>query len=408
LRNQLTDAAIRRAKPQAKPYIMTDGQGLFLIVNPDGSKWWRLKITVAGKRRTMGLGVYPDVELGDARDRRDEARKIVAAGGDPVQARRAPANEEDASFRNLAEKWMAANRSEWKDRTYRIRKKRLERHVFPEIGTKDIRTIDPTEMLRVIRKIEATGVAELPWRMNADCGAIFRFAIASGWKTRDPTADIKDAIKKQPAVTHHAFIRPAEMGHFLAQLHDPELGIDEVTRDALMLTILTVSRTVEVRFARAAEFEGLGGDRPQWRIPASRMKMNREHLVPLSRQAAGIVLRRIALGTDLLFARRTKSGAISENTMLYGLYRAGYHSRATVHGFRRTFSTLANEATTVVAGVEQRMWTADAIERALAHVPSDKVRAAYNAAEYLPERRRMLQWWADWLDRERSIIELIG
>lgn len=387
---------------------MTDGKGLYLLVNPNGSKWWRFNFMLGGKRRVMGFGVYPDVELGDARTRRDEARKQVATGVNPIEARRAGAVvEEDATFRAVAEKWLAANRKGWNDRTYNIRRNRLERHVFPEIGKRDVRDIGPTDMLRLIQKIEGTGVAELPWRMNSDCGAIFRFAIASGWECRNPTTDIKDAITKQPPVKHHAFIRPAEMGAFLAGLHDPELAIDEVTLDALMLTILTVSRTVETRFAHSSEFEGLSGDKPQWRIPAERMKMRREHIVPLPRQAVEIVRRR--MGSGLLFKRKTNSGVLSENTMLYAMYRAGYHSRATVHGFRRTFSTLANDTTiTNDRSEEVAMWHPDWVERTLAHVPADKVRAAYNAAEYVGPRRRLLQWWADWLDVERRVAELIG
>jgi integrase len=407
LQDRLTDAAIRKARPRDKPYKLTDGRGLYVIVNKNGSRWWRFNFTLAGKRRTMSLGVYPDVELGDARTERDRIRKQVAAGVDPIAARRAPP-EADATFEAVALQWMEANRAEWNDRTYRIRKARLERHVFPEIGSQDVRSIEPTEMLRVIRKIEQTGVSELPWRMRADCGAIFQFAIASGLQARDPTSDIRNAIRKQAPVAHRAFIRPADMGAFLVKLIDGEA--DEFTIDALTLTILTVSRTVEVRFAAAAEFEGLDGERPQWRIPAARMKMKREHIVPLSRQAVAIVERRLAAADGgLLFRRRTRSGAMSENTMLYAMYRAGFHSRATVHGFRRTFSTLANEAVTRNdAGEEVPLWHSDWIERQLAHVPDNKVRAVYNAAEYLSQRRRLLQWWADWLDQERETASLIG
>jgi integrase len=203
------------------------------------------------------------------------------------------------------------------------------------------------------------------------------------------------------------------MGEFLSKLSEDEKE-EQDTKDALMLTILTAVRTDELRFARKAEFEEMDGEKPLWRIPRERMKMGREHLIPLSSQAAAIVRRRLENLPErqlLLFGRATKSGTISENTMLYGLYRLGYHSRATVHGFRRTFSTLANEATKMVDGEEVPMWHPDWVERCLAHVPEDQVRAAYNAAEYLPQRRRLLQWWADWLGQkleEARIGRLIG
>jgi len=410
---RLSDTAIRKAKGREKPYRMTDAKGLYVLVQPDGARWWRLDFTLSGKRRTMGLGVYPDVELGDAREKRDRFRKLIAAGIDPVKQRRTGAGEADASFKAVALQWFEANRHEWSDRTYTVKKRRFEQHIFPEIGHKDIRAIEPPEMLRVIRQIEDRGTTDLPRRMRADCGSVFRFAIASGWQTRDATADIKGALKKRKKTVHRAFIRPNDMGEFLLKLSEDQKEAQD-TKDALLLTILTAVRTDELRFAHKSEFEDIDGEKPLWRIPKGRMKMDREHLIPLSGQAAAIVRRRLEHlpgRQPLLFGRGTRSGSISENTMLYCLYRLGYHSRATVHGFRRTFSTLANEATKIIDGEEVPMWQPDWVERCLAHVPEDQVRAAYNAAEYLPQRRRLLQWWADWLDDQRqleSVRKLIG
>lgn len=406
----LSDMSVRKAKPRDKAYRLTDARGLYLLVKPDGARWWRLDFTFNSKRRTMSLGVYPDVELGDARDERDRARKLIAAGIDPVQERRTGAGHADASFKAVALLWFDANRDHWSQRTYDVKMRRFEQHIFPEIGRKDIRTIEPTEMLRLIRRIEEGGASDLPRRMRADCGSIFRFAIASGWQTRDVTADIKGALRKRRHVEHRAFIRPSEIGEFLLKLDEDETEQQD-TKDALLLTILTAVRTDELRFAVRREFEDLDSERPLWRIPKERMKKHREHLVPLSAQAVAIIKRRL---TDLpereklLFGRQTRSGTISENTMLYCLYRLGYHSRATVHGFRRTFSTIANEATKDVDGEEVPMWHPDWVERALAHVPEDKVRAAYNAAEYLPQRRRLLQWWADWLDQQLELKRIVG
>lgn len=407
----LTDIAIRKAKGRDKPFKLTDEKGLYLIVRPDGAKWWRQDFTLPGlPRRTMGLGTYPDVDLSAARGERDRIKKLVADGIDPVRERKGT-NDEDATFKSVALKWMLSQRDEWTARNYDVLMRRLERLIFPDLGRKDIRRIEPTDLLATIRKIEAEGSTELPGRMNGICGRIFRFAIAEGWAARDPSNDIRDALKKRPPVKHHAFIRPAKMGAFLNQLED-SLDEEPDTVDAMRFTILTAVRSAEARFAHVAEFEGLDRAAPQWRIPPERMKRRREHLVPLSKQAASLVRKRIAMlrpGQTLLFGRPTRSGVISENTMIFALYRLGYRSRATMHGFRSTFSTHANDTTTVdERGLEVRLWDPDWIERQLAHVPENKVRSAYNSAEYLPARRRLLQWWADWLDEQQQLARIIG
>ena len=332
----LSDTAIRKAKGRERPYRLTDERGLYLLVQPDGARWWRFDFSMNGKRRTMSLGVYPDVDLADARKERDRFRKFIARGIDPVKARRTGAGETEASFKALALQWFEANRDHWSKTTFEIKKRRFEQHIFPDIGPKDIRTIEPIEMLGVIRKIEDRGTTDLPRRMRADCGSVFRFAIASGWETRDATADIKGALKKRKKTVHRAFIRPSEMGEFLLKLNEDDKE-EQDTKDALMLTILTAARTDELRFAHKAEFEDIDGEKPLWRIPKERMKMDREHLIPLSSQAAVIVRRRLEELPErqpLLFGRGTVSGSISGNTMLYCLYRLGYHSRATVHGPR--------------------------------------------------------------------------
>src|SRR3982750_3819556 len=206
----LSDTAIRKAKGREKPYRLTDERGLYALVQPDGARWWRLDFILNGKRRTMGLGVYPDVELADARKERDRIRKLIAAGIDPVKQRRTGAGEADASFKAVALQWFEASRDEWSDITYEVKKRRFDQHIFPELGHKDIRTIEPAEMLKIIRTIEDRGTTDLPRRMRADCGSVFRFAIASGWQTRDATADIKGALKKRKKTVHRAFIRPSE------------------------------------------------------------------------------------------------------------------------------------------------------------------------------------------------------
>jgi len=402
----LTDIALRKAKAQDRPQRLSDEKGLYILLQPSGAKWWRLDFRLGGARHTMSIGTYPEVDLAAARVERDRIRKLVSAGIDPVHARK-KTSDDDHRFEIVARRWIDAQRQRWDPKHAATILRRLKENAFPFIGQRDIRTIDTGDLLDIARRMESRGVFESSSRMNAHCGKIFRFAIAEGLAARDPSHDIKDALTPKPPVKHRAALSAAQMPRFLVQLAD---DVDEEidTRDAMKLTILTAVRTVEARFATVDEFEDIDGPAPLWRLPAERMKMRLPHLVPLSTQAAALVRRRIAMlrpGQKLLFERRTRSGVISENTMLYGLYRLGYRGRATMHGFRRVFSTLANEA-----GKNR-----DHIERQLAHVEGSGVRAAYNSAEYLPERRKLLQWWADWLDaqeaagrREIDIDALIG
>lgn len=405
----LSDMAVRKAKATERPYRLMDDRGLYLLVHPDGAKWWRLDFKLNNKRRTMSFGRYPDVELAKARDDRDAARKLIAVGVDPVRARKST-KALDNSFEAFARRWIKKQEAEWTDRYRDFVISRLEANIFPEIGAKFVGGIEPPEMLACIRRIEGRGALEVSNRMNNVCGRIFRSAIAEGIATRDPTPDIREALTKSPPKKHRAALKPAQMPAFLVKLTDD--GEEETdTLDAMWLTLTTAVRTVETRFAAKDEFEGLDGPSPLWRLSPERMKMENEHLVPLSKQAVKLVKRRLGMmrpGQKLLFARPTRSGTISENTMLYALYRLGYRGRATMHGFRGTFSTVANSATRVVGDEEVRLWDRDWIELQLAHVERDEVRAAYNAAEYLPQRRRLMQWWADWLDSQLELARLIG
>lgn len=405
----LSDLSVRKAKPREKPYKLTDESGLFLIVNPSGSKWWRLNFTMAGQpRRTMSLGIYPDVELAEARAERERIRKLVRQGIDPVRERKREAGDAAATFEAVARRWLNARRKKWTDKYASEIENRLNVNVFPYIGKRDIRALEAADMLTVMRRIQGRGVIETAIRLNGQCGQIFQFAVAEGYAARDVAHDIRAALESRPKVQHRKRVDVKEMPTFLAALAaDDTLDVD--TKDAMRLTILTAVRTTETLYADVREFSGLEGDEPLWRIPKERMKMEREHLVPLSRQAADLIKRRIAMlrpGQTLLFARPTKSGTLSSNTLIFGLYRLGWHSKATIHGFRSVFSTVANESL---------LWNPDAIEWQLAHVSKNKVRSAYNAAQLMPERRGMLQWYADWIDAqeragksERAITALIG
>ncbi len=389
----LTDTALRKAKGAAKPYRKADGGGLFILVNPNGKRLWRLAYRFAGKQKRMALGVYPIVSLAAARKARDAAKEQLARGLDPAQIRK---HEKQAlrmatgnSYEAIAREWYDAQLARWTPEHAGRVIRRLERDIFPYIGKRPISEIEPPELLDVLRRIEARGALDIVKRQREHCGQIFRFAIASGRAKRDPAADLRGALKASPPKQHLAAMPRNELPSFLRQLDDYD-G-DPITRLALKFTILTLVRTKELRSAEWRELEGLGWDTPLWRIPAARMKMRREHIVPLPHQAVAILkeLHPLTSYSPYLFPSASKKGFMSENTLLYALYRMGYHSRATVHGFRSVASTILNE----------NGFNADWIERQLAHDEANKIRGAYNAAQYLQGRREMLQWYGDYLDK---------
>jgi integrase len=392
----LSDTSLRNAKGREKPYKISDGGGLFVLISPEGKRFWRLSYRFGGKQKTMALGVYPAVGLADARDARSAAKEKLAKRIDPGEARKlekqALLRSAENSFEVIAREWHKHKKDALTARYAGQVMDRLEADVFPQIGKWQIDKIEPLQLLAMLRKIEARGALTMAKRIKEHCGQIFRFAIVTGRATRDPSADLRGALKPSPRVTHHKAIHRDELPGLLRAIeaYDGET----TTRLALKLVILTLVRTTELRAGRWSEFEGLDTDAPLWRIPAERMKMGREHLVPLPRQAVPVLaeLRRLSGHASHLFPAPTKEGVMSNNTMLFALYRMGYHSRATIHGFRGVGSTILNE----------QGFTADAVERQLAHDDADEVRGAYNAAEYLPERRAMLQWFADHLDAVRQ------
>jgi len=402
----LTDVEIKALSSSGKPLKKADGGGLFLLVEPNGSKLWRLSYRFAGKQKTLSGGRYPHVKLAAARKWRDEAKTLLASGIDPSMARkegkrRARAAEEN-SFESVARSWMAANARAWSPRYARVIKVRLETDIFPEIGSLGISQIDPATMLRVIRKIEDRGSIDMAHRVRNYCGEVFRFGIAEAKCTADPTRDIAPAMKRKPPTRHRAKVEARDLPAFFAKLAKDE-G-EHMSHLALRWTILTMVRTQETRFAEWSEFEGLDGPEPLWRIPAHRMKMRTEHVVPLPPQAIKLLdeIRPInpflAVGNERLSSylfpvATSKSGTISENRMLDIMYRMGLRGKATVHGFRGLASTVLNES---------GEFSSDWIEMQLAHIPRG-VRAAYNSARYLDHRRRMMNWWADYLQTAEAM-----
>ena len=386
----LSDAKVRNAKPRPRPYKIADGEGLFLLITPTGSKYWRLKYFFAGKEKMLALGVYPAVNLADARERRAQARKVLAAGRAPGEAKkdakRLAIFKSANAFEVVAREWIEQRKHEWAPSSVRTMLGRLEQHILPNLGQRPIADISPPDVLAMLRVVEGTGALETARRVMQMCGQIFMYAIATGRAERNPVPDLRGALKT-PVTRHYSFLKASDLPLFLRHLESYDGNLQ--TKLALRFLLLTFVRTNELRGAQWAEIDW---DKAEWRIPAERMKMRELHIVPLSRQTLANLrdLEKLSGTRQYVFPNQHNPATfMSENTMLYALYRMGYHSRTTGHGFRSTASTILNE----------HEFRADVIERQLAHSERDTVRAAYNHAQYLPERRKMMQWWADYLDK---------
>lgn len=391
----LSDPKIRGARPREKAYKLADGAGLYLLVTPDGAKYWRLKYRYAGKEKLLALGVYPKVRAPKAREKRDEAKQILSSGRDPSAARkeekRILSTVRERTFEPIARAWLdpknRQNGKLWtKDHADRVRES-LEDDVFPDLGFRPIAEITAPELLAVLRKIQARGALETAQRVLQRCRAVFGFAMAHGLCPGNPAAEAElHKLLRAPERKNRPALAEADLPEFLAKLE--AYDGHELTKLAIRLLLLTFVRPGELRFAEWIEFDEKAAE---WRIPAERMKMRAPHTVPMSRQALQLLdrLRPLSGGGRYLFPGQGKPRSpMSENTILYALYRMGYHSRATGHGFRATASSILNE----------QGWKPDAIERQLAHVERNRVRAAYHRSEYMDERRKMMQAWADYLD----------
>ncbi|RNF33706.1 tyrosine-type recombinase/integrase [Paracoccus methylarcula] len=387
----LTEQQIRALKPQAKAYRKGDRDGLYLQVTPSGGKHWRLNYSFQGKQKTASFGSYPEVNLYNARQELAKAKDLLRDGIDPNAAKKAdggPSDPEGETFQSVATRWFKLNKDQWASSYYNRMRNRMVRDCFPEIGGKPVASITPADVLACIRKIEERGAIETGRRIHQIMGAAFRFAVAENLIPFDPSRDIGSALAPKPKVQHRAAMPADQIGDFLKSLDG--YRVDPVTVAAMRLVIFTVVRTSELRFAEWSEFEDLDGKEPLWRIAGPKMKMRRDHLVPLSRQAVQVLKELKPLTGHQRFVFLSQQAGmkkpISENTMLYTLYRSGHHSRATTHGFRSSFSTWSNESG----------WNRDWIEMCLAHVDGS-VRSAYNHALYLGQRRKLLQAWADFI-----------
>jgi integrase len=392
---RLTEQKLRSLKPRDKVYRVADSDGLCIEVHPSGARYWRYRYRFVGKAKMQSLGVYPEVTLAEAREALQGARKALRGGEDPIQQRQ---RDEQArriaganTFEAVAREWLQQQEKRLATTTYDKAEWMLEQFAFPWVGARPISEIDAPEMLALLRRIEERGKLETAHRVKQRCSQIFRYAIATGRATRDPCPDLRGALAS-PKTEHHASITdPNELGHLLKALDGYKGNL--VTAAALRLAPLVFVRPGELRHAEWAEFDL---EEAQWRIPGAKMKMGETHLVPLSQQAVAILRELQPLtgkGRYVFPGVRSSARPMSENTVLAALRRLGYtNDQMTGHGFRSTASTRLHEMG----------WNSQVIERQLAHAERNKVKAAYNYAEYLPERRRMMQAWADYLDGLKS------
>ena len=394
--SQLTDTKVRNAKPAEKPYKLQDGQGLYLDVRPSGAKIWRYRYWKAdGKDGLYTVGEYPAVSLSDARKERELARQQVKDGRNPTQVREAERmeriGEAATTFEGVAREWIEHNRESWSERYCEQAETFLAADVFPVIGAFPIKTVKAPHLLPIIKKVEGRGAPSIAVLIRQWAGQIFRYAVATNRAEDDPTGALKGALKRRQ-VRHNPPLSKENIPVLLAKLE--KYGGYIPTKIAVKLMLLTFTRTQELRMAEWTEFDLDGAE---WRVPAARMKMAKYmlpgevHIVPLSRLAVELLreLHTINGGRTYLFPNlRQPKACMTGTTINRVLERLGFGGEFSGHGFRSTASTFLHEL-----GYDEKI-----IDRQLAHAERNKVKAAYNHAEYLPQRREMMQAWADWID----------
>ncbi|HDU8662857.1 tyrosine-type recombinase/integrase [Serratia liquefaciens] len=390
----LTDVKVRTAKPQDKPYKLTDGGGLYLLVNTNGSRYWRMKYRVMGREKLLSIGVYPDISLAVARQIRDEARRALAQGNDPGAIKKAEKQAKkiaaENTFEAIAREWHKAKADRWSLRYRDEIIDTFEKDIFPYIGLRPIAEIKPLELLETLKRMEKRGALEKMRKVRQRCGEVFRYAIITGRAEYNPAPDLAGALavhKKQ----HLPFLTAQELPDFLQDLAGYTGSI--ITKTATYLIMYTGVRTQELRFAR---WQDIDLDKAMWEVPAEYMKMRRPHKVPLSRQAVSLLkqLQPITGHYPLVFiGRNDQRKPISKESINQVIELLGYKGRLTGHGFRHTMSTILHEQ-----GYDSA-W----IEMQLAHVDKNSTRGAYNHAQYLDGRREMMQWYADYLSDKKVI-----
>lgn len=393
-----SDLRFRAAKPQERPYKLFDGGGLYLLVTPEGGRYWRLKYRFGGRERGLGLGVFIDAATGEirvplalARKRREQARQLLAQGIDPSARRQSEKIKKLLTFEAVAREWLALQAAKMAPATANKATWLLEWYLFPQIGSTPVSEVTAPTLLEALRKIEKEGKHETAHRAKQLAGRVLRYAVATGRAERDPSHDLRGALAPVPARSRAAITDPAQVGALLRSI-DAYVG-QPTTACALKLAPLTFVRPGELR---AAEWSEIDLENAEWRIPGRRMKMREPHLVPLSRQAVELLSELKLLtgrGRHVFPSLRGRDRPMSENTVNAALRSLGYSGdEQTGHGFRAMASTLLNELG----------FPPEVIELQLAHAERNKVRAAYNRAQRLAERRKMMQAWASYLDELRA------
>ena len=387
----LTDTALRAVKPTEKTQKLFDGNGLYLLVTPGGSKSWRLKYRFQGKEKLISLGPYPMVTLKEARERATVARKTLEGGTDPSAQRKQEKHMAQNTFELVAREWHEMQIPKWSATYAEATMNRMKRNLFPAIGSKPVNEISAPDILAILRKVEARGIIGTAHAIKYICSSIMRYAIVTGRAERDPAADLRGALAPHVKKHHPALTAPEKVGRLMHAIYNYQGSLS--VRSALQLMALTFCRTKEIRFAEWNEFDFAD---KLWRIPAERMKMKRDHLVPLSAQVIAVLEKiRLYSGKDqyVFPSYRSEPVPFGKTALEKAIKIMGFEKdEMCPHGFRAMASTLLNELG----------YNRDWIERQLAHVPHEQVRGIYNRAEYLQERRRMLQEWANYLDGLRE------
>ncbi len=395
----LTDTAIRNAKPQDKPIKTRDGGGLYLLINPNGSRWWRLDYRFGGKRKTLSMGIYPDVPLAKARERRDEARRLLADGIDPGENRKvqkAAKTERAAnSFESVAREWFAKFKPGWADTHSSKIINRLENDVFPWLGARPIAEITAPELLVCLRRIEGRGALDTAHRAQQNCGQVFRYAVQTGRAVRDPSSDLRSVLPPARREHYASITDPAAVGELLRAI-DGFRGTF-VVQCALKLAPLFFVRPGELRRAKWEEFDL---DKAEWRYFVTKTKT--DHLVPLASQAVSLLRELHALTGhgEHVFPGRDPLKSMSDAAINAALRRMGYDTKTEItgHGFRAMARTILHEE------LNQKP---EVIEHQLAHAVADNLGTAYNRTKFLKERRAMMQQWADYLDKLKAGADVI-
>lgn len=390
----LTDLQCKNAKPKAKAYILSDGQGMYLEITPSGGKLWRFKYQWDGKQKRMAMGSYPEISISDAREKRFEARAMVAKGIDPSEKKKeakvARLTDNQNTFEAVAKLWYAKKSQELGQRYAEQTWNRIDKDLISQFGNRPISSIKALDIINALKKVEKRGVHELAHRLKQQCGEIFRYAVVHGITPHNPVADFetRDVLAKYKK-GHFAAIEPHELPEFIKILKANKARLYRQTQISIELMLLLYVRTSELIKARWDEIDL---ENAQWMLPAERMKMKRPHLVPLSKQAIErlIELKEMHGHRDFVFPGIFNPKIhMSNGTILQALAGMGYKGRMTGHGFRAL----------AMSTIKERLnYRHEVIDLQLAHAKANKIQAAYDRAKFLDERRKMMQDWADYLD----------